>query len=649
MIEERKLPLGKLELHPTAGTYVADCLKEHGVTIAFGVQGGHIWNMVDNMSLAGIKLITVQHEQCAIYAAEGYARASGRTGVAYATAGPGVANCFSPLNQAKISCSPIVMLCGGNFPEQDSVYTMQVGEAEQMLPSVTKFIKRCDRPAMYKHWISRAFHHAQAYPKGPCALEFTIRSLVYDPVPPNAPAGALGEHVLYSPEWKGAAKMGKPLTSGGDPACIANAVKMIAAARHPLLVVGDGLHWSKGSAELKEFAELMQIPVSTRRLARGSVPDTSRYYISNRVVSRGLKDCDLVISIGLKIGLFDNNFGSVWPRTIQIAESEEHVWTYVKNTEEVIVGTPSVVLRQMIDYCKANGIGATEERKAWVDRCADQQHERMEQLHARAMKYAKNDPVHWAYLAKEIWDMCEEKYDGMNRVMIDGYTMSGFFPGFMRLRYSGQSMDASENAGVGHGVGMAIGAAFADREDGKPNIPILSMMGDAGMGNSGMDVETAARFKLPIVFVVTNNGGWLTGMKYLYYGENWENMGPQDQGIGQQFTEKIRYDLMFQPVGCHPEHVTKPEQIRPAMERAFAAAEKGQPAVVNVEVDPSISNPVTNDPGYTFAWAHVPWEKMPLRGKAIRRSQIRYLAWDEAGIPEMPLPDPWDPVNDEGW
>ncbi|MHB1418526.1 MAG: thiamine pyrophosphate-binding protein [Bacillota bacterium] len=647
--EERKLPLGKLELYPSAGNYIADCLREHGVTIAFGIQGGHIWNIVDNMSLAGIKIITFQTEHAAIYAAEGYARASGRTAVAFATVGPGVANCFSPLNQARLSCTPIVLLCGGQFPEQDGTYIMQSGNAEEMLPSVTKWVKRIDRPAMYKHWLSRAFHYAQAYPKGPVALEFTMRGLIYDMVPPYAPAGPVGEHYLYSPQWKGEGKMGKPVTSGGDPACIENTVKLIHAAKHPLVVVGDGLHWSNGAADLQEFVQLMQIPVSTRLLARGSVPETGRYYISNRVVNRGLKDCDLVISIGMKISAFDNNWGSSWQRTIQIAEDEDHVWTFIKNTEEVIIGTPRVVLRQMIDYCKANGIGATEERKAWVDSCAAKQQERMEQLYARAMKYAKNEPVHWAYLAKEIWDLCEEKYDGMNRVMIDGYTMSGFFPSFMRMRFSGQSMNASEQAGVGHGVGMAIGAAFADREDGKPNIPVVAMMGDAGMGNSGMDVETAARFKLPIVFVVTNNNGWLTGMKYLYYGKNWENMGPQDQGTGQEFTPKIRYDVMFQQVGAHPEHVTRPEQIRPAMERAFAAAEKGQPAVVNVEVDPSIANPVTFDSAYTFAWAHIPWDNLPLRGKAIRRSQVSFLAWDEAGIPEMPIPDPWDPVNEDGF
>ncbi|MHB1418524.1 MAG: thiamine pyrophosphate-binding protein [Bacillota bacterium] len=647
--EGKNVPLGMREMYPTAGNYIGEGLKEHNVSIAFGVSGGHIWNMVDNISYAGVKLITVQHEQAAVYAAEAYARVSGRTGVVFATVGPGVANCFSALNQAKLSCTPIVMLCGGNSTEHDGTFVIQSGNAEEMLPSVTKWAKRCDRPAMWKHWMAKAFQDAQAYPKGPVAMEFTIRGLIYDAIPPNAPPGPFGEHYLYAPEWKGADKMGKPVTSGGDPEVIAEAVNLIAASRHPLIVAGDGVHWSKGSKELMELCVLLQIPISTRRIARGSVPDTSPYYLSNKIVNKGLKECDLVISVGMKVGAFDNDFGSVWPRAIQIAESEQHVWTFVKNTECIVLGTPRVVLRQMIDYCKANSITASQDHREWLERCSQMQSGRYEEVNAKAIKYANHAPVHHGFLSKVICDTCEELYNGENRFILDGYTMSGYFPAFMKLRYSGQCLDASEQAGVGHGVGMAIGAAFADREDSKPNVPVIALMGDAGMGNSGMDVETAARYKLPIVYLVTNNGGWLTGMKYLYYGENWDSMGPQDHGTGQEFISGIRYDKIAEYLGCHGEYVTRPEQIRPALERAFKAAEGGQPAVINVEVDKTLSNPVTHTAGYTVCWAHVPYDKITKRGKALRRNFMRAFPWDQVGEPEMPMPDPWEPVGPDGY
>ena len=103
----------------------------------------------------------------------------------------------------------------------------------------------------------------------------------------------------------------------------------------------------------------------------------------------------------------------------------------------------------------------------------------------RAMKYQDHAPVHYGYLAKVIWDVAEELYQGRNRIMIDGYTISDYMPAYIRARYSGQVMDASEQAGVGHGVGMAIGAAVGDPEAKKA--PILALMGDAGRGLGGMD------------------------------------------------------------------------------------------------------------------------------------------------------------------
>jgi len=214
---------------------------------------------------------------------------------------------------------------------------------------------------------------------------------------------------------------------------------------------------------------------------------------------------------------------------------------------------------------------------------------------------------------------------------MDGYTISSFAPPLIKCRYSGQYIDCGEQAGVGHGIGMAIGAAFADPEASKR--PIVVFMGDSGQGLAGYDVETAARYKLPIVYMVTNNNGWFTGMKYLNYGKGWEAMGPQDQPLAWEFLPDMRYDKISEWMGCHGEYVTEPGQIRPAMERAFRAAEGGKPAVVNVIVDGSINNRECYTIAYAILWGHIPWDKLPKRGKAIRRNLLFNLPWDEAGVP----------------
>ena len=96
----KEVPLGKRELQPNPSTYIAQCLKEQGVEVAFGVHGGHIWQMVDEMSNAGIKIITVRHEQAGVYAAEAYSKVTGKPGVAFATVGPGTGNVVSAVQQA---------------------------------------------------------------------------------------------------------------------------------------------------------------------------------------------------------------------------------------------------------------------------------------------------------------------------------------------------------------------------------------------------------------------------------------------------------------------------------------------------------------------------------------------------------------------
>jgi len=639
--QTKEIPLGMREIYPHPGMYAADCLKEQGVEVAFGIHGGHFWALLDAVSNAGIKLVTVHHEQTGVYAAEGYARATGKVGVAFATVGPGTGNCVSAIQQAYLNCSPLILLLSGHETIHDKAYALQECYAEDLMRGITKWTRRIRSTTEFKRWLTKAFKDAQSWPKGPIALEFSVDNF-FNAIFPRPPS-IYGEHPLYAEKWRGD-ETAKPLTLGGDPKLIERAVNLIYEAERPLIFAADGVHWSGGGPELVEFAELAQVPVSGRRVGRGAMPEVHPLHLSSRTASKVVAESDLVVAIGMKVGGFDN-YGRMWQRCIQINESTEHIWTYLKNTEVAIVGTPSVVLRQMVDYAKASGLRPTPQRAEWVKRIQREQAESDQTLRERAERYKNHKPIHFGYLSKVIWDTCESVYGGMNRVVMDGYTISSYAPPFIKCRYSGQYIDCGEQAGVGHGIGMSIGAAFGDPEASKR--PIVVFMGDSGMGLAGFDVETAVRFKLPIVYVVTNNNGWFTGMKYLTYGKNWEAMGPQDRPFGHEFLPDIRYERVFEALGCHGEYVTEPAEIRPVMERSFRAAEEGKPAVVNVIMDPSVNNRECYTVAYAVLWGHIPWDKLPKRGKAIRRNLLFTLPWDEAGVPAMPMPDPWEPVSEE--
>jgi thiamine pyrophosphate-dependent acetolactate synthase large subunit-like protein len=639
----QEIPLGMRELYPYPSMYIGDSLKEHGAEIAFGVHGGHIWQIVDAISNAGIKTVTVRHEQTAVYAAEAYSKVTNKPGIAYATVGPGTANIVSAVQQAFLSRSPVIVLLGGHEIEVDRLYTtIQEAYATDLMTGISKWCQRVPQPDQYKQFIARAFKVAQSYPKGPVVLEFPLSGL-WTPIPPLVRPGIFGEHAHYRPKWRGE-ETDKPLPpSGGDPQLIEKAVKMIYEAKSPTIFAGDGVHWSEASAELVEFAELARVPVSNRRIARGAMPETHPLYFSSRAADPIMRQSDVLLMLGMKVGFFDG-YGAGWPPAIQVNESPEHIWTFLK-TAMVILGSPKVVLRQMIDYIKAHNLQPPPERAEWISKVQEGNKTAWDRLQARAEKYKEHKRIHPGWLSKVIADTMEELYEGKNRVIVDGFTISDYCPPFLRARYSGQIMDASEQAGVGHGIGMAIGAAFGDPETRKR--PVLALMGDAGMGVAGMDIETALRFKLPIVYLVTNNNGWLLSLKYTHYGKQWDALGPQDREFGSECLPDIRYDKMFEALGCHGELVEEPAQIRPALERAFKAAEGGQTAVVNVLVDPSVGNRATYSFAYTMCLAHIPWDRLAKRGKAVRRNMMRWLPWDKLGIPPMPMPDPWEPLTEE--
>ncbi|MBW1836542.1 MAG: DUF362 domain-containing protein [Deltaproteobacteria bacterium] len=640
--ESRDAPLGKREYYPSAGSLFAEALQEHGTEIAFGVHGGELMSIIDTMSRKGIKLITVRHEQTAVYAAEAYSKVTGKAGVFYANSGAGTANLASALQQCYLSCSPAVGICGGTMAGHERSYTGLPSYAEHMFSRITKWTQRIAGDFSVKHFISKAFKDAQTYPKGPCVVEFPIFSMSGPVTTPNLMT--LSARMLEKHKWRGE-ETGKPMPPpGGDPELIEKLVEKICKAKKPLILAGDGVHWSGAGKELAEFAELAQVLVTGRRLGRGAMPETHPYHIGWRLNRKELPECDLLVLIGMKVGMFDSAFGQGWPKCIQINESPEHIWEYLK-TDMIIIGGPKVVLKQMIQCMQANQMKPPETRIDWIHRVQKSQHEYDDKLALKALKYKDNHPIHHGWLCKALWDTCEELYDGMNRIIIDGFTISGFIPSFPKTRYSGQIMDASEHAGVGHGVGMAIGAALGDPE--ARNHPTIALMGDGGIGVAGFDIETALRYELPIVYLITNNDGWLTGLKYNFYGKGWEALGPQDRRYGHEFLPGIKYDRLSEVFGIHGEFVEEPGDFRPALERALKSAEEGKTAVLNVRVDPTLVSPALHQIGLQAQYGHVPWNELPKRGKAMRRFYHFMFPWSETEVPPVSAPDPWEPVGED--
>jgi len=236
-----------------------------------------------------------------------------------------------------------------------------------------------------------------------------------------------------------------------------------------------------------------------------------------------------------------------------------------------IVGDPRLVLEQLTERAGALGLdGARRRDTHWLRQVGEVRDSFERALRQQEESVGGAVPIHPARLTRELLEVMDRDAT----IVIDSFTLSGWLSQSCAARFPGQIVDAGPLAPVGHGIGMGIGAQLA-----RPGRQVIVVIGDGGFGIGGMEVETALKHSLPVVTVLWNNSSW---------GPGFEQM-PMLRGRTDPFDmlPGLRYDRMFEAIGCHGEHVTRPEEIRPALERALAA---GKPSIVNVIGDARVGH-----------------------------------------------------------
>ncbi|HID94618.1 MAG TPA: thiamine pyrophosphate-binding protein [Candidatus Latescibacteria bacterium] len=617
---------GELEAYPHPGLLFPEVLKEEGVEMFFGIWGGHMWPWIDPMIKEGIKHITVRHESTAGYAAEAYSRVTGKIGVCCGTVGPGSTNIMSAVHQAHLSNTSVLVLLAGHEANDDGAYTLQECYAEKLYESFAKLAKRVIDARTYKFWFRKAIRTALKPPRGPAVLEFELNALT-GPHPT--------ENNLFLENW-----LKEPIPpTYPDPKAIERVLDIIYSSEKPAMYVGDEVMWNDAEAELREFVHLAQIPTMGRRGGRGSLPEDDPLIWKSADIG---VESDLFIILGARLDFFDF-FGNRFQikKSVQIAEALDYIHPWVP-TEFAIQANVKTTLRAMIDYIKKNNPSPPSGREAWLEKVKETEKSRVEYLEKRALQFKDVNPVHPAWLSKVICDTVDEMYKGDVYYIFDAFTGSNILSPYIQAKFTGQVIDSGPQAGVGHGIGQAIGASLGcDKKK-----MVFAMMGDAGMGLHGMDVETAIRHKLPIVFLVNNNDGWIGGSD-AQYGKNLAWYGiPEGEVVPHYVIPDQRYDLMFEAIGCHAEWITEPDQVRPGLERAFKAAEQGKTAVVNVKVDKRPLQSILDSPICALMWKHLPWNETT---RYMRKMRAKFLAgmfpFDKYGIEPEPY-DRWD-LKDE--
>src|SRR4051794_11324339 len=276
------------QLH--GGRLVAQRLRAAGVTKLFTLSGGHLFSNYDGCRAEGIDIVDVRHEQTAAFAAEGWAKATRRVGVAALTAGPGVTNGMSAIASAQANGSPVLVL-GGRAPAMRwGMGSLQEIDHVPFVAPLVKSARTASSPAGGAELVDEALRLALEPPTGPAFVDFPL-----DHVFSEGPASA-----------DGAVSLPDPLAM--PAADVERAAELLRGASRPVVMAGTGLYWAHGEDALRRLAEELSVPVFLNGLARGCLPADHPQFFS-RARSTGLKGADVAVVIGVPMD-FRLGFGA---------------------------------------------------------------------------------------------------------------------------------------------------------------------------------------------------------------------------------------------------------------------------------------------------------------------------------------------------
>ena len=545
------------------GKLVADALVERGVDYVFSLSGGHITPIYQFLENTPITLFDVRHEQAAVFMAEASARMNRKPAVALVTAGPGFTNALTGIASARLSNAPVILIAGCVGTEATEKLDLQ---DMTQLPVIEPMVKKafvCHVPERIPEYIDMAFRAAMSGRPGPVYLEFpcNILNAKVDMAMVKKPSTTLAS---------------KPV----DRENTRKVVDLLKAAKNPIVVGGSGLWYSDAEKEIIEFVEKIGIPVYTAGAGRGVIPDTHPLCFEGSLAIRPgsamitFMTTDLVLFLGDRLSLF-YIFGEIFPSTAKFVQVDIAADEIGRNRtiDLGIVSDIKAFLKELNAVLDEQKIGDTLKKQylPWVNtvRAAHESGKK----DAKAIWESEALPMHPMRLAKEINEFMNREDD---IVVADGGDTSTWMGMTRTVKKGGTYLDYGLYGCLAVGIPYANAAKLKN-----PDKRVLLITGDGSVGFNFMEFHTAIRKKLPIVVVIANDQSWgmIAHSQQLRMGHNI----PNGTELGW-----VNYHKMVEVLGGFGVMVEKPEEIKPALEAAFAS---GKIACINVKVDPSVISP----------------------------------------------------------
>jgi thiamine pyrophosphate-dependent acetolactate synthase large subunit-like protein len=531
----------------TGSEIIARCLQKEGVEDLFYIMGGPMLLAEATCIKEGIRMIDVRHEQAAAFMCQAYSRLKQVPSVCMAASGPGVTNLITGMANALIDCCPVVALGGSSPLSQFGRQVFQEIDQVELMRGCCKHVDRLVNLKRIPQQINFGLQKAILGKPGP----------VYLDCPGDMLYQKIDENLV---DWSFA---GRPILDSrpmGDPRQVDALIGALAEAKNPLIVSGSGVIWSRAWAEMQAFVEAAGIPFYTTPQGRGVVPDDHPYsYLSMR--SGAFRDADLIIVLGTRMNYIIGHaspprFGpSAKIARIDIDPAE--IGAAARYVDVPIVGDCKAVLGQLLQGIK--GRINPDQYAGWRKKLADG--ELAKRSSAGANKLQEDGDIHPVRMLEAVRDFAKRDailcVDGQETLNYGRQTMPTFSPG--------HRLNSGPFGTMGVGLPFGVGAKVAC-----PDKQVIVVHGDGSMGMNAMELDTAIRHKIPILVVISLNGGW-TG-------------DPKREKPGRDLGY-TRYDKICEALGGYGEYITQVEDIRPALERAQKKVDEGMVALVNVRTD----------------------------------------------------------------
>jgi acetolactate synthase I/II/III large subunit len=528
------------------GDLVVRAIKQEGVDTVFTLCGGHVQAIYDACLDEDVNVIDVRHEQVAGHAAEGWSRATRRCGVGVVTAGPGVTDCTTAIANAWHNKSPMLIIGGRSPLVRFEMGALQDMDHTEMLKPITKFAKCVHQTERIPEYISMAFRAAMTGRQGPAFLE----------IPTDVLFKKVEEDQVFFPQSYRPQGRVYP-----DPKVVRQAAEVLRKAERPVVMAGSAVYWSEAHEELRQMIDVAQAPVYVNAMGRGTVPQDHPLFF-NRSRRGALGKADAILVIGTPMD-FRLSYGKRFNPEATIIQVDTDP-TELGRNRDVAIPIESDA-RAFLESVTGELEGMKADHSAWLAELREAE----DKSRAQMEEWMASDrvPIHPLRLCAEMANFVDE-----NTIVVgDGGDIVSHASKVLPVNYPGQWYDPGPfgTLGVGTGFCMAIHSVYPDKR-------ILMVNGDGAFGLNGFDFDTFVRFNIPVVSVVGNDRQWgqITVGQRAMYGK--------DRVIASMLGDNCRYDKIVEGMGGHGEYVTEPDQIRPAIERAFAS---GKPACVNVVMD----------------------------------------------------------------